>query len=634
MTSLISLGPVAIDFEVFYDKEISIGTLGVDGYLRHPKAEIYLVSIVGDEGEEFVGHPEDFDWNSLIDRDLWSHNAAFDRRAYHYFRIWYVKKYGIWLPDLETPRWNCTANLSVYHRGGRSLKKAVKNLLGGLVSKDVRKAMLGVQASQMHSMSPSSPSFDDFYHEVCAYALDDSRWCRQLAVEYGPSWPEMERRLSDLTTEGCHRGLPLDIDALEKGQKTLETKIWEVEKKLPWVKEGHPATSPKALAEHCRRAGIPHPPSTSEDDPRCIAWEKQYGKKYPWVGDMRERRKANILLKRAIVLLERECDGVFRYELKYGGAHTLRWSGGREREKAGDEGKGFNVQNPPKEPAFGFNLRHCIRAPQGKKFIIADLSQIEARITPYLAGDEALIKLITGGMNVYEAHARMTMGYTDPRPLKTTNPDLYALAKARVLALGFGCGWQRFRDQAQLEYGVGLDWEAAVWKTQVKDYRASNAKVPRLWNKLENDFRESLGGDYEIEIPSNRVMTYFDVSTGIRTRKIEAPTDREPTEYKKQSFKARVEINGPFKWMYGGLLCENLVQATARDVFGLALLRVKDALPELEFIFSCHDEATWMVDENDDMAVHDVQQILCVTPSWLAGCPIGAEVIESEVYSK
>jgi len=643
----------AVDFESYYDAEISIGTMGVDRYCR--ETDIYLVSVVGPDGEEFVGSPQDFDWNLLVGHEIWSHNASFDRYCYRVLRersvetVWesddngyttgVTHEEGEW-PDLETPLWNCTANLATFFRGGRSLKKAAKNLLGLELTKDTRDAMKGVKWAMAASM-PSSQGFANFQEEIIAYAANDSKVCRQLAVQFGPRWPETEWRLSDLTTQGCHHGVPLDMEALRNGKTLLETKIWEVDQNLPWVTgiEGHmaggmPALSPKGLAEACRVYNIPHPPSTAEDDARCILWENRYGADYPWVSDMRERRKANILLKRADVLLDREVDGMYRYELKYHGAHTGRWSGGREKEKAGDGGKGFNMQNLPKKPAFGFDLRACIKAPPGKKLIIADLSQIEARITPYLAGDDALIQLICDGMNVYEAHARLTMGYCINEKLKSSAPDLYALAKARVLALGFGCGWQRFRDQAQIEYGVGLDWAAAVWKQQVKDYRESNPKIVRLWNRLDIEFKESLGGDYEIELPSGRMLTYFDVSTGMKTTKVAEAKDTEPGEYTRQGFKARVEIGGTFKWMYGGLLTENLVQATARDVFGLALLRVQDERPDLTYLWPTHDEGVWLADEDDDTAKRDVEEMLCVTPDWLPGCPIGAEVVETLVYEK
>jgi hypothetical protein len=41
-----------------------------------------------------------------------------------------------------------------------------------------------------------------------------------------------------------------------------------------------------------------------------------------------------------------------------------------------------------------------------------------------------------------------------PVPLKKANPKLYALAKARVLALGYGAGWAKFIFMAKM-YGAG-----------------------------------------------------------------------------------------------------------------------------------------------------------------------------------
>lgn len=632
-------GPVAVDFETYYDKGVSIKTMGVDLYLRHPKCDIYLVSVVGDDGEEFVGHPDDFDWWSLEGRELWSHNASFDRRVYYYLR-----KRSPWrqkadvtpempgaMPDLLTPLWNCTANLATYNRAGRSLKAATLALLGVGITKDVRDAMKGKTAQDAYNSPPLNPGFANLYEEVCEYALSDSRYCRDLARMFGrlraenpgmnfngpKQWPAMERALSDITTRSCHQGLPVDVEALETGKALLETKLWETDKSLPWVAEGFAPTSPKGLAEWCRRVGIPHPASTAEDDERCERWETEYGEQYPWVASMRERRKANRALKLAIVLLNRQDNGWFSYGLKYGGAHTLRWSGG----------DGFNVQNFSKKPAFGFDLRATVKAPEGFTFIIGDLSQIEARITPYLARDTDTIDAVRNGMSIYEVHARKTMGWTGGK-LKTEDPTQYALAKARVLALGFGCGWQKFQIMAATEKYGNLILSDEVAKKCVKEFRAQ-PKIPRLWNRLENDFRASVGGNYELELPSNRVMTYFDVSVAGRDK-----TDDDGEKVgSKRSYRARTEIGGRFKWLYGGLLTENLVQATARDVFGEALVALDEA--GYQIIFHVHDEVTVMVREEDaETAKIEVEQILSRTPDWLPGCPIGAEVNICNHYEK
>ena len=55
----------ALDFETYYDKDCSIKTLGPLGYFSHPNFDAYMVSVVGDEGTEYVGHPKDFNWSLL-----------------------------------------------------------------------------------------------------------------------------------------------------------------------------------------------------------------------------------------------------------------------------------------------------------------------------------------------------------------------------------------------------------------------------------------------------------------------------------------------------------------------------------------------------------------------------------------
>ena len=53
----------ALDFESYYDKDCSISVLGPLGYFSHPDFDAYMVSVVGDDGYVYVGHPKDFDWS-------------------------------------------------------------------------------------------------------------------------------------------------------------------------------------------------------------------------------------------------------------------------------------------------------------------------------------------------------------------------------------------------------------------------------------------------------------------------------------------------------------------------------------------------------------------------------------------
>jgi len=245
---------------------------------------------------------------------------------------------------------------------------------------------------------------------------------------------------------------------------------------LPWVDDFNEDTplSHRQLALACREAGIPCPASLAMDSPLCEEWENKYGDEYPWVNAMRVFRRTNMLLSRfyAVRSRVRKSDNRFPYGMKYFGAVPGRWSGDA----------GFNVQNMPRGELFGVNLRSCFQPSDGCVFVIADLSQIEPRILAWLIDDHEFLSLVRDGVDIYEAHARATMGYNDPAPLEETNSTLRGLAKARVLGLGYGCGPKKFVSVAKNLGGIEISFAEA--KQTVADFRSKNPKISRLWKFL------------------------------------------------------------------------------------------------------------------------------------------------------
>ena len=150
----------AVDFETYYDKTVSITTLGVWHYLRHELSDIYMVSIKTSDGREFVGHPHDAPWSDISGPGwTWlSHNAAFDEEVMIRLR----ELFG-W--DYAPERWECTADMAAYLGMPRSLAGACKELLNIELSKDVRDKMKGKRWESMP---------DDFKAEVTQYALADA----------------------------------------------------------------------------------------------------------------------------------------------------------------------------------------------------------------------------------------------------------------------------------------------------------------------------------------------------------------------------------------------------------------------------------------------------------------------------
>jgi DNA polymerase len=109
------------------------------------------------------------------------------------------------------------------------------------------------------------------------------------------------------------------------------------------------------------------------------------------------------------------------------------------------------------------------------------------------------------------------------------------------------------------------------------DFRASNPKIKELWAKLESDCYKCVTTDYKVELPSGRILPYFNVNWkgGLVLQK----TLGEP----------------PIK-VWGGFLTENVTQATARDVMRDAIIRLEDA--GIETLFTVHDEIVAEVDAN------------------------------------
>jgi DNA polymerase len=93
------------------------------------------------------------------------------------------------------------------------------------------------------------------------------------------------------------------------------------------------------------------------------------------------------------------------------------------------------------------------------------------------------------------------------------------------------------------------------------------------------------------------------------------------------------EIGTNFTRCYGGLLTENEIQATARDVLRDAWIALAKA--GYVVLFTVHDEIVVEVpDETVADAVPDIRRIMITSSPWAAGCPLGAKFNTSKVYCK
>jgi hypothetical protein len=273
-------------------------------------------------------------------------------------------------------------------------------------------------------------------------------------------------------------GLAVDWEYVRARRLELEHLVERPAAALPWK----PATSIKQFALACDRIGVPAPSSTSNNDPGFLRWLNKHidSDAAMWVRHMQRIRSAN-RTARVLEAMEarRMPSGRMAYELKYFGASTGRWSGGG----------GLNLQNLNRKTAEGVDLRRPSSPRPGTSRSCVDYSQIE-KPGPALPGrGRAALDLFRANpdADAYEIHARRTMGYAEPEPLKAwcdrTGSNLRQLAKARVLGLGFGCGWRSSSTWP-------ASWPAWNWKMNrkriVEDFRRSNPLIVDLWNRLHD----------------------------------------------------------------------------------------------------------------------------------------------------
>lgn len=628
----------AIDFESYYDKEYGIEECGVYGYLHDQRFDPYLMSVWGKD-VQWVGHPKDLPKDiegKLIRADAFiAHNAGFDRQ------VW-KRCVDLDIFRFDNLRWYCTANMSVYLGGPRSLKDAAKQFLGVEVSKEMRNYMKGRTWAQAVAEGKAE--------KLMQYALDDSKHCYELWIKYNGQWPDVEREIAEITFKQTQRGVSVNTDLLDKALPRVKRERETALKNIPWVgtcdekgEEVKPLAS-KALKAWLKRQNLPIPVTTEAKNPEFMKWQEEH-KDVKVVKAMQTYRSTNAMTLKAETLRSQvRPDGRYGFDMKYFGATTGRWSAGYEDEKA--DGTGFNIQNVYKETLYGLNLREALCAGPGKKFVISDYSQIEPRCLAWLCNDQKFLDAIRAGIPLYEAHAIASMGWKSGEvPLKRANAKLYALAKARVLALGYGAGWAKFifmakmygagecllepitdrdrqafmryikrtkQDEKVAEFNKEQDWTEAVnaWKT-VMDFRASNEPITNMWETLERDCRKCSGTDYVVELPSGRKLPYFNVKTlgGIQVQKT-----RGDVYYK----------------IWGGFLTENVTQATARDVMRDAIINLERA--GIATLFTVHDEIVCEVDRN--FPKEEIRRIMNLTPEWIPGLPLEIEQEETDYYKK
>lgn len=169
------------------------------------------------------------------------------------------------------------------------------------------------------------------------------------------------------------------------------------------------------------------------------------------------------------LLLGRSSDDRRRGCLQYGGAkRTLRWAGkgfqpqnlarGYYHDDELDKGisallKGRAHRRFDVAKLTASTVRSCIIPEAGRKFVVADYSNVEGRGLAWLAGEETALDTFRAGLDIYCVTAGKMFGM-DPDDIKKNFKEIRQIGKACELGLGYEGGVGAFVTFAK---NLGLD---------------------------------------------------------------------------------------------------------------------------------------------------------------------------------
>ena len=273
-------------------------------------------------------------------------------------------------------------------------------------------------------------------------------------------------------------------------------------------------------------------------------------------------------------------------------------------------------------------IRTAFVPQDGRKFIVADFSAIEARVIAWLAGEKWRLKVFEDGGDIYCASASQM--FRVPVEKHGVNGHLRQKGKIAELALGYGGSVGALKSMGALEMGLAEE----ELQPLVDMWRSSNPHIIELWWDVDRAVKECIkkriftethgirfvyqSGMMFITLPSGRRLAY--VRPGIGENRFGG----ESVTY--------MGVGGTKKWerleTFGGKLVENIVQAVSRDILCYAMR----TLSCCSIVAHVHDEI--IIEADRRMSLAAVCEQMGRTPPWAKGLLLRADGYECDFYQK
>lgn len=292
-------------------------------------------------------------------------------------------------------------------------------------------------------------------------------------------------------------------------------------------------------------------------------------------------------------------------------------------------------------------LRGMFIAASAYDLICSDYSAIEAVVLAALAGEEWRLQVFRTHGKIYEMSASKICGisFDEFELYKATSgqhhPMRKKIGKVAELASGYG-GWIG----AWKAFGADAFFNDEEIKKSILAWRDASPAIVEFWGGQPDWKRKEYYGleGMAIQAVMNpgtpftyRGITYF-MKRGIlyctllsgrylvyHNARLE-PSDRRPGTHSLtfEGYNTNPKM-GAVGWIrmqtYGGKLCENVVQATARDLLAEAIVKLEER--GYPVVLHVHDEIVAEVPEGYG-SIEEFERIMSECPAWAKGWPIKA----------
>ncbi len=315
-------------------------------------------------------------------------------------------------------------------------------------------------------------------------------------------------------------------------------------------------------------------------------------------------------------------------------AHTGRWGGNNK----------MNMQNLTR----GGELRLSVLAAAGHHICVVDSGQIEARMNAWLWDQTDLLDAFKRS-GEYQTH-QLTLPKEKRKVARGLDRDAYCLFASEVYqreitteekierfvgkTCVLGLGYQMGAAKLQITLAKGTQGPAVFLTLEecqriVTTYRTKNYKIKEGWNKCNEIIEQMALGvpgawkciSWEQDtlwLPNGMSLKYPDLRKGVNEE-----NGWDEWTYAVKDSRAKI---------YGGLLCENIIQALSRIVIGQQMLEIDKSF---RIVMTTHDEAVAHPKKAQaDKCYALMYKVFTTPPAWCASIPLAAEGGHDVNYSK